>query len=96
MSRIFDAPIVAGMDVGRPAVSKPTAFKAKLLVTTMLLAAALSLSAATSSSAQSYDPDLGSGNIARSYGGMRHFGRINPAWHASVFHRRHVRHHHAR
>ena len=66
----------------------------KLLAATMLLAAALSLTAVTTSSAQSYDPDIGSGNIARSYGGVRHFGRINPAWRASIHHRTHARRHH--
>ena len=70
-------------------------------IKTILLAAALSLTAATASFAQSYDPDLGSGNIARSYGGGgRHFGFVHPSWRASVFHRhhrgRHVRHHRAR
>jgi hypothetical protein len=74
-----------------------SAAKTKSLVTTMLLAAALSLTAITTSSAQSYDPDIGSGNIARVPGGGRYFGRVNPAWRASVYHHhRRARHHRAR
>jgi hypothetical protein len=55
-----------------------------LSVKTILLGAALSLTMATAASAQSYDPDLGSGNLVRPYGGARHFGRIPFGWRAMV------------
>jgi hypothetical protein len=89
MRRIHDVAVAHG---GR--VERQSAFK--LSVAAMLLAAALSLAGVATAAAQSYDPDLGSGNIARTYGGARYFGHINPAWRASVYHRRHVRHRHAR
>jgi hypothetical protein len=65
------------------------------LLKTIVLGATLSLTMATASFAQSYDPDIGSGNIARSYGGSRYFGRIPSGWRAMVVpHRaRHARHH---
>ena len=68
------------------------------LINTVLLGAALSLTTATASFAQSYDPDLGSGNIVRPYGGGRYFGGIRPAWRAMVVPHRvgHARHHRAR
>jgi hypothetical protein len=70
--------------------------KPAALVRALVLGAAVVAALATPSFAQSYDPDVGSGNIVRSYGGFRHFGRINPAWRASVFHHRHGRHHRVR
>jgi hypothetical protein len=71
--------------------------KTTSLVATMLLAAALSLTAITTSPAQSYDPDIGSGNIVRAPGVGGHFFRINPAWRASIYHHHHrARHHRAR
>ena len=62
----------------------------------LVLGAAVAAALASPSFAQSYDPDLGSGNV-RPYGGFRHFG-INPAWRASVLHYRgwHGRHHRIR
>jgi len=66
----------------------------RALIRTVLLGAALSLTTATASLAQSYDPDLGSGNIVQSSGGARYYGGIRPAWRAMVTsHRgRHARH----
>jgi hypothetical protein len=87
MRRNHDAAVAHGAE-------RRSAFK--LSGAAMLLAAALSLTGVTAAGAQSYDPDIGSGNIARSYGGVRYFHRINPAWRASVHHRRHARHRHAR
>jgi hypothetical protein len=69
------------------------------LIRAMLLGGALSLTMATASFAQSYDPDVGSGNITGSpNGGARYFGGIHRGWHAMVIpHRtRHGRHHRAR
>jgi hypothetical protein len=74
------------------------------LLKAVLLAATLSLAMATASSAQSYDPDLGSGNIARrgfTYGGgVRYGGWARGVWgHRAEYrhHRpRHHRHHRAR
>src|SRR5262249_56442938 len=54
------------------------------VIKTVLLGAALSLTTATASSAQSYDPDVGSGNLVRPFGGARYFGGIRPAWRAMV------------
>ena len=71
-------------------------FKPASLLRALVLGAAVSAALATPSFAQSYDPDIGSGNIVRSYGGVRRFGGINPAWRASVFHYRHGRHHRVR
>lgn len=87
MRRDHDAAVAHG-------AARRAAFK--LSGAAMLLAAALSLTGVTTAAAQSYDPDIGSGNIARSYGGARYFGRINPAWRASIHHQRHARHRHAR
>jgi hypothetical protein len=70
-------------------------FNPMALLRTLVLGTAVVAALATPSFAQSYDPDVGSGNIVRSYGGYRHFGRINPAWRASVHHR-HGRHHRLR
>jgi hypothetical protein len=62
----------------------------------IVLGTTLSLTMATASFAQSYDPDIGSGNIARGHSGARYFGRIHPAWRAMVVPHgaRHVRHRH--
>jgi hypothetical protein len=68
------------------------------LIKTILLGAALALTTATASFAQSYDPDLGSGNVGRSPYGARYFGGIHHGWQAMVVpHRsRHHRHYRAR
>jgi hypothetical protein len=56
-----------------------------LLITTILLGAALWLTTATASFAQSYDPDLGDGNVGRNpygpaySGGARYFGGVYPS-----------------
>jgi hypothetical protein len=79
------------------APKRKSAITAGSLATMTLLAAALSLTAITASSAQSYDPDIGSGNIVRAPGAGRYYGRINPAWRASIYrHHRRARHHRAR
>ena len=54
------------------------AVDAASLLKTVLLAATLSLTIATAAPAQSYDPDLGSGNIARS--GVRYGGWGRGVW----------------
>jgi hypothetical protein len=71
-------------------------FKPASMLKALVLGAAVAAALATPSFAQSYDPDIGSGNIVRSYGGYRSFGRINPSWRASVHHRWHGRHHRVR
>src|SRR5262249_30583399 len=55
----------------------------------------LSLAATTMSFAQSYDPDIGSGNIRGGRYGRSYFGGIHPTWRAMVVpHRRtHIRRH---
>jgi len=75
-----------------------------ILITTILLGAALWLTTATASFAQSYDPHLGSGNVGRNpygpaySGGARYFGGVYPGWRATVVPRRapQGRHHRAR
>ena len=71
-------------------------FKPASLLRALVLGAAVSAALATPSFAQSYDPDVGSGNIVRSYGGFSRFGGINRGWRASVSHYRHGRHHRVR
>jgi hypothetical protein len=64
------------------------------LIKTIVIGAALSLTMATASFAQSYDPDLGSGNIARAGGA---YGGGYRGWSHGIFgHRAEFRHHRAR
>jgi hypothetical protein len=91
------APVMAGGRVAqKTALKRLPAVNAAALLKTMLLTAALSLTIATASSAQSYDPDLGSGNIARpgvAYGGGLRYG----GWGRGIWtHRAEFRHHRAR
>jgi len=68
------------------------------LIKTMLLIGTLALAGTTAASAQSYDPDIGSGNLVRSHRGAGGFGHVHPAWRAQFIHRhaKHIRHHHKR
>jgi len=65
------------------------------LVRMAMLGAVLSLATTTGSFAQSYDPDIGSGNIRGGGYGRSYFRGFRPAWRAMVVpHRwRHVRRH---
>src|SRR5262245_11311589 len=71
------------------------AINAGKTVKMVVLGVTLSLAAATVSFAQSYDPDIGSGNVRGGRYGRSYFGGIHPTWRAMVFARRrtHIRRH---
>ena len=91
-------PIISGNHVEQEATGRRLgAVDAASLLKTILLAATLSLTVVTASSAQSYDPDIGSGNIARrgaTYGGGVRYGWPRGVWsHRAEFRHHWTRHH---
>jgi len=88
MSKRSDVSIFATLGIKR-------AMNPARLARLAILGATLSLATTTVSFAQSYDPDIGSGNLRGGGYGRSYFGGIHPGWRAMVVpHRRmHVRHH---
>jgi len=66
MRKTYRIPAVFNGGIGNEVERVP--FKATSLLKAILLSAGLALATATPSLAQSYDPDIGSGNIAPAYG----------------------------
>jgi hypothetical protein len=72
MRKTYRIPVVPRGGIGNEVARGPV--KATSLLKAILLVAGLALVTATPSLAQSYDPDVGSGNIVPSYGQTAQWG----------------------